>query len=450
MGSTLRRSFKRRVRSEEPNFDFQEGLVRFQANTRKRESMRVKRSPEGRDREEELHKEIQAEERLSLGTARLLTAAGEPLQRLQAAKSLLLSTARQEALRAQLIRLRRRAAHCDGIQGVDTARLGEASLSDIRIPLRWSPEAVINDVGDRRQFAIFAVVSCGTQVYDTALAYPVDCQTTDLVFSDVILMSNVRPDFQLKLELYSYCLSVTSHSTSKSLFHAIRAKLQMKKHQEPLVTSFPDFLHTAAVVLTIGDAGNNDKCHQLTVTQQLSSSSQRVPQLFGQFSCRLAVKPYIAETPLHTGRLSLAWPGSDIVLTDCEARLLNWRLAIWPSAAQLCAGSQPWHEESLTSQSHLDAAPERLTFSIRHPLSKNDELAEFTCSSLDEYEKWTSAINSSIQVFDLWQQAAGGQMEIFSPSRSAALPARRNNIQKTKSRLLLMYHRISAVNIAPF
>jgi hypothetical protein len=324
------------------------------------------------------------------------------------------------------------------------------SLSNVRIPLLWNPEAVIHDVGDRRQFALFIIVSSGTQVYDSSLAYPVDCQTTDLVLSDVFLMPNVTPDFQIKVDLYSYCLQSPVESASRSLFNTIRTKLQGKKYKEKPMQACPEFLHTATAVLTINDAKRSERCHQLTVIQQDSAHSKQVLQLFDHFSCRLAVKPYCSDSPQHSGRLSLAWPGSDIVMTGCEARLINWHLQIWTTGTQRRTAGKPWLEIALTGDSRVGLeSGGRLAFSIVNTTADTSDQTEFICGSQEELEAWTSAINSSVSDYVSWQQAARTATEIFSPSRSEPRPSvRRSQLQKTTSRLLQFYNRISAVNIA--
>jgi hypothetical protein len=450
MVSTLRKSFKRRLRPE-PCTDFEDGLVRFQSDVRRRESLRVRRAPATRDQEEELRQLIHAEERLSLGTAKLLAAAQDTLQRLQAAKCLLLSNRRQELFRAQLIRARQRPMSC-GEQKEAVITLGEVSISDIRIPLRWSPEAVINDSGDTRQFAVFAVLSCGTEVYDTVLAYPVDCQTTDLVFGDVILMSKVGPDFQLKLDLYSYCLQLPVQPTSTSIIRTLRCRLQGKKRWPPVEQSVPNFLHTAAGFLSIENSSSEVQCHQLTLTEQETGAGDLVPPLFGEFCCRLAVRPYSSsDTVVHSGLLSMAWPGSDIVVADCESRLSNWRLQLWSTSGEQRAGKRPWHEVPLTLTSLVKSEPGRLTFTIEDPLAERSQQAEFICGSLPELESWLSAVNGCLKDYRLWKQAATNRMEIFSPGRAVLQAGRRSTrMQKTKSRLLLMYNRISGVNISQF
>ena len=45
----------------------------------------------------------------------------------------------------------------------------------------------IQDTGDNRKFAMFCIVRVGSQIYDTGLVYPVDRNSTDVTFNDVLL-----------------------------------------------------------------------------------------------------------------------------------------------------------------------------------------------------------------------------------------------------------------------
>ena len=65
----------------------------------------------------------------------------------------------------------------------------------------------MQDTGDSRRFAVFLIARVGAQIYDTGLVYPIDRNSTDVSFNDVLLFSKMPPYFELKLELYSFLLS---------------------------------------------------------------------------------------------------------------------------------------------------------------------------------------------------------------------------------------------------
>ena len=54
---------------------------------------------------------------------------------------------------------------------------------------------------DGRRFAVFCTVSSGTQILDTEVQV-VDRNCADLAFSEVFAFSNMKPEFNIKLEVY--------------------------------------------------------------------------------------------------------------------------------------------------------------------------------------------------------------------------------------------------------
>lgn len=53
---------------------------------------------------------------------------------------------------------------------------------------------------------MFCLLKVGTEIYDTVMVSNVDRNTTDITFDDVCVFSNVTPDFEFKLEMYSRVL----------------------------------------------------------------------------------------------------------------------------------------------------------------------------------------------------------------------------------------------------
>ena len=167
------------------------------------------------------------------------------------------------------------------------------------------------DTGDSRRFALFCIARVGAQIYDTGLIHPVDRNSTDVSFPDVLLFSKMPPYFELKLEVYSFLLSDNSKesaqtkiansiskankSISKSVGKIIartlkesngeeRGEGKMVQHKGPKF----DLLGTAT--LRLEDSGECVKSHELY--QEEENNHPRLPPLFGQFCARLAVMPY--------------------------------------------------------------------------------------------------------------------------------------------------------------
>ena len=59
------------------------------------------------------------------------------------------------------------------------------------------------------------------------------------------------------------------------------------------------------MLLRLEDAGEEVKPHELFLED---AENDRLPPLFGQFCCRLAVQPYCREEPVLVGSLSVRYP----------------------------------------------------------------------------------------------------------------------------------------------
>lgn len=105
-------------------------------------------------------------------------------QMLEAAKNLLTSNERMTAYMAEL---QRRKKERDTTKR--TAKpTGKVSLSEIRMPLMWRDSDHFKNKGDHRRFAVFCLAKIDTEIYDTSLLCPVDRNSTDISFSDAILL----------------------------------------------------------------------------------------------------------------------------------------------------------------------------------------------------------------------------------------------------------------------
>uniref|UniRef100_A0A4W6FC80 Rhotekin b n=1 Tax=Lates calcarifer TaxID=8187 RepID=A0A4W6FC80_LATCA len=137
------------------------------------------------------------------GASKLLAACSQREQALEASKSLLTCNARILALLSQLQRMRKaqilkRMGHrSEGVQGYIVCM-------DLRIPLMWKDSEYFKNKGELHRCAVFCLLQCGTEIYDTDLVI-VDRTLTDICFEDTIIFNEVGPEFQLCVELYSSC-----------------------------------------------------------------------------------------------------------------------------------------------------------------------------------------------------------------------------------------------------
>lgn len=105
-------------------------------------------------------------------------------QILEAAKNLLTSNERMTAYMAEL---QRRKRDKEGTQ-LRSKPTGKISLSEIRMPLMWRDSDHFKNKGDHRRFAVFCLAKIGTEIFDTTLLCPIDRNSTDISFSDSILL----------------------------------------------------------------------------------------------------------------------------------------------------------------------------------------------------------------------------------------------------------------------
>ena len=180
------------------------------------------------------------------------------------------------------------------------------------------------DTGDSRRFAIFCIARVGAQIYDTGMIHPVDRNSTDVSFPDVLLFSKMPPYFELKLEVYSYLLSDNSkesaqtkiaHSISKAnktisksvgkiVARALKEVNGERDENEKIMNhKGPKFDLLGTATLRLEDSGEEVKSHELY--QEEENNHPRLPPLFGQFCARLAVMPYCREEPVLVGALGV-------------------------------------------------------------------------------------------------------------------------------------------------
>ena len=154
----------------------------------------------------------------------------------------------------------------------------------------------------------------------------VDRKCTDLSFPEILVFSNLGPDFELKLEVYSHPLREDSGRNSPAtLIKSLREKLSGKKRKAEVRAI--EFQLMTTKILTVEDSSGEVE----SVEMATSSSSLASLHLFGQLVCRLAVSPYTRREALRTGSLSLVQQADNS--QESFGRLGNWRLEIWSSRA---------------------------------------------------------------------------------------------------------------------
>nr|VZI02578.1 unnamed protein product [Spirometra erinaceieuropaei] len=205
----------------------------------------------------QLEQDIERNLRLRDGAKRILSIAGNSIQRLDAEKTMLVSSARlvvslrqlqQEKVLEANAAVSGREFHSSSPPDGDSSRVGRAKLclSDIRIPLLWRDNSVLmanstmtlnrlcdlnvplsTAFGSLRplstssdsselssdSYAAFCIVKVGNQIEETRLLCDIVPGTADLEFDDVLNFEGVTAGFHCIIELYAY-----PRSSSKSSF----------------------------------------------------------------------------------------------------------------------------------------------------------------------------------------------------------------------------------------
>ena len=141
---------------------------------------------------------MKLEDSVGLGAARMLAVSKSEIQIIESSKTLMLSCARLEGLKNELSLVTK-----GNFVRVKKSRKAEVNLTDLRIPLAWRQSQ--ENLSDTRKFAIFCIVTSGAQIFDTGVKI-VDRNCADLTFSEAFLFSNMKPEFDIKLDVFCHKL----------------------------------------------------------------------------------------------------------------------------------------------------------------------------------------------------------------------------------------------------
>ncbi|XP_047229379.1 rhotekin-like isoform X2 [Girardinichthys multiradiatus] len=288
-----------------------------------------------RTQEEKVLQQIEREVRMQEGAYKLLAACSQRDQALEASKSLITCNARILALLSQLQRMRKtqileRVGHSTSEDVVPCT--GKVSLSDLRIPLMWKDSEYFKNKGELHRCAVFCLLQCGTEIYDTDLVM-VDRTLTDICFEDIIIFNKVGPGFQLRAELYSSSavedfstaaprkMSFLGGSLGCSSGKKIRAAFESAAacggyvssaggnirpgHVSPPLPNQlalgPKYNLLAHTTLSIEHVREGFKTHDLTLS--VTEDSPYWLPLYGNMCCRLVAQPLCIIQTVISGTL---------------------------------------------------------------------------------------------------------------------------------------------------
>ncbi|XP_074449243.1 rhotekin-2 isoform X1 [Larus michahellis] len=381
------------------------------------------------------------------GICKLLAVSTQKDQLLQAVKNLMVCNARILAYRTELQNKKEGPVSCGTEEGSSAngskdrvACRAKVAVTDIRIPLMWKDSDHFSNKEKSQRYAVFCLFRMGAEVFDTEVAV-VDKAITDICFENVTIFDEARPDFQVKVEVYSCCTEESLYVTNTpkklakklktSLSKATGKKLKASLEEDITESLLPadPVIHGAKYSLlaytTLGleSAGDNFKTHNLTITGN-EESSFWVP-LYGSMCCRLVAQPSCMARDMMAGFLSQQQMlGSQTSWRRLYCVLRGGKLFCYNSPEEIEAKLEPALTVSINKETRIravDKDPKRRTnnFSVINPMSGEAVTQLFATDSRDDLHKWMEAFWQHFYDLSQWKHCCEELMkiEIMSPRK---------------------------------
>ncbi|XP_069369659.1 rhotekin-like isoform X1 [Paralichthys olivaceus] len=415
--------------------------------------------------DKELLKHIEREVRMREGASKLLAACSQREQALEASKSLLTCNARilallsqlQEMRKAQILRREGRRSSEDSVPCT-----GKVALSDLRVPLMWKDSEYFKNKGELHRCAVFCLLQCGTEIYDTGLVM-VDRTLTDICFDDTILFTEVDPGFHLRVELYSSCVvedfspgalgprRVTrlGGSLGCSSGKKIRAAFESaavcgsvssggdvrQGYLSPLLSTHPSKLALkynllAHTTLRIEHVLEGFKTHDLSLAAA-EDSPYWLP-LYGNMCCRLVAQPLCMIQPVISGQLDVKL-GEDL---DCWENvygvLRGQSLLCYQSEEDLESEEKPLltipiKKDTLVCSLERDAVHTQRIY-VTPQCQGEDVSYTLTPHIPEDTQRWNEALWQHIYNISQWKQCCHHLMKIEMPSPRKSIAVRQGSL----------------------
>ncbi|NXG63466.1 RTKN2 protein, partial [Hemiprocne comata] len=397
--------------------------------------------------ESDIQEKINFEIRMREGICKLLAVSTQKDQLLQAVKNLMVCNARIQAYRRELQNQTEEPFSCRTQEQSSVNRTkdrvacrAKVAISDIRIPLMWKDSDHFSSKEKSQRYAVFCLFQMGAEVFDTEVAV-VDKAVTDICFENVTIFDEARPDFQVKVEVYSCCTeeSLYATNTPKKLAKKLKTSLSKatgKKLKAPLeednTESFlpaDPVIHGAKYSLlaytTLGleSAEDNFRTHNLTVTGN-EGSSFWLP-LYGNMCCRLVAQPSCMARDMMAGFLDQQQTvGSLTSWRRLYCILRGGKLFCYYSPEEIEAKLEPALTVSINKETRIravDKDSKRRTnnFCVINPVSGEAVTQLFATDSREELHKWMEAFWQHFFDLSQWKHCCEELMkiEIMSPRK---------------------------------
>ncbi|KAM6984920.1 rhotekin-like [Aplochiton taeniatus] len=424
------------------------------------------------DQDGEVQRQIEREVRMREGASKLLAACSQKEQALEASKSLLTCNARILALLSQLQRMReaqvlqrvgRRAS--DGASLDERSPcLGKVAISDLRIPLMWKDSEYFKNKGELHRCAVFCLLHCGREIRDTDLVM-VDRTLTDICFEDTIMFNDVGPGFELRVELFSSCvsedfplgalgtrrLSRLGGSLGRTSGKKLRAALESATGygsntsggggggsgspplSPPLSTQGPKYQLLAFTTLKLEHVQDGFRTHDLPVLTT-EDSSFWLP-LYGKLCCRLVAQPLCMTQQVVSGPLKVKLGEESDCWKDIYGVLRGANLICYQSQEEMECEKLPLFTISVNKSSRICASEREpiqryQSICIRTQFHGQDVSHTVATHTPEDKHWWMGAFRQHFYDMSRWSQCCDDLMKIEEPStrRSTLVTAKQGSL----------------------
>ncbi|XP_069609723.1 rhotekin-2 isoform X2 [Ranitomeya imitator] len=384
--------------------------------------------------------------RMQEGVRKLLSVSTQKDQILHGVKNLMTCSARIQEYTVQLHSPQEASsARYSGRRSSDAGlseRLacpGKLFIKGIRIPLMWKDTEHFGSKEKSDRYAVFCMLRLGHEIFDTDMVI-VDKTTTDICFENTIVFAEARPDFQLKLEVYSCSMEDSSiANTPKKLARKLRnsiGKSAGKKLNSELEESEPEaFLFSnphmpgakynrlAHITLLLDSVEDSFRTHTLTSTAH-EDSSFWLP-LYGNLCCHLVAQPTCMTDDVITGFLNQQETAGGIrswIRMYCVLKGGNLHCYYTPEEIEAkleATMTIPINKETRIRAVEKDSKKRTNSFTIINLVSGEAVTKIFSTDSKEELQKWMEAFWQHFYNLSQWKHCAEELMriEITSPRK---------------------------------
>ncbi|CAK6963602.1 rhotekin-like [Scomber scombrus] len=416
------------------------------------------------NQDEEVLKQIEREVRMREGASKLLAACSQRDQALEASKSLLTCNTRILALLSQLQRMRK----AQILQRVGR-RLsddivpckGKVALSDLRIPLMWKDSEYFKNKGELHRCAVFCLLQCGTEIHDTDLVM-VDRTLTDICFENAIILNDVGPEFQLRVELYSTCVvedfslgalgprrvSILGGSLGCSSGKKIRAAFESSAVcgsicngavsgpgsvfpplSPDLSARGPKYNLLAHTILKLENVQDGFKTHDLSLAA--TEDSPFWLPLYGSMCCRLVAQPLCMIQPVTSGQLKMKLEEDLNCWENVYAVLRGQSLLCYQSQEDLESEDKPLllipiKKDSIVCVSERDPVGCQTIYITTQ--QEEDVTYTLTTHTPEDTQRWTEALWQHKYNMSQWKQCCEDFMKIEMPSSRKSITLKQGSL----------------------